>query len=134
MNWRHLDRFAANDRDLRLLDHAAYLYRDGLMAVPGLGGPVDAMGLGWVINLAVGNRPLILQKSGGLQGYLCILAILPPRGGCVFRHERVQYGWLHRRRGRDQRADRSTCARLYPLVSASGHLSIRPSASRPPNP
>jgi len=24
--------------------------------------------LGWVINMPAGNRPLILQKSGGLQG------------------------------------------------------------------
>ena len=29
MKW-HLDRSATTDRDLRLLDHAAYLYRDGL--------------------------------------------------------------------------------------------------------
>ena len=63
-----------NDRDLRLLDHAAYLYRDGLMAVPGLddAGRWIPWVWAWVINLAVGNRPLILQKSGGLQGYLCI--------------------------------------------------------------
>ena len=68
------DRFAANDRDLRLLDHAAYLYRDGLMAVPGLddAGRWIPWVWAWVINLAVGNRPLILQKSGGLRGYLCI--------------------------------------------------------------
>ena len=52
MKW-HLDLDAAKDRDLRLLDHAAYLYRDGLSAVVGLddGGPMDAMGLGWVINM-----------------------------------------------------------------------------------
>jgi len=44
MKW-HLDRFAATDRDLRLLDHAACLYRDGLTAVSGLdnAGPMDAM-------------------------------------------------------------------------------------------
>ena len=35
MKW-HLDHFATTDRDLRLLDHAAYLYRDGLTAVVGL--------------------------------------------------------------------------------------------------
>ena len=33
MKW-HLERFAATDRDLRLLDHAAYLYRDGLTSSP----------------------------------------------------------------------------------------------------
>src|SRR5262249_53725191 len=64
MKW-HLDRAADKDRDLRLLDHAAYLYRDGLVTVSGLddGGTMDAMGLGWVINMPTGSHPLILQKS-----------------------------------------------------------------------
>jgi serine-type D-Ala-D-Ala carboxypeptidase/endopeptidase len=85
MKW-HLDRFATTDRDLRLLDHAAYLYRDGLSSVSGLddAGPMDAMGLGWVINMPVNNRPLILQKSGGLQGYFAYLAIAPTRGVAAF--------------------------------------------------
>ena len=69
MKW-HLDRLATTDRELQLLDHAAYLYRDGLTAVTGMddAGPIDAMGLGWVINMPTANRPSILQKSGGLQG------------------------------------------------------------------
>jgi serine-type D-Ala-D-Ala carboxypeptidase/endopeptidase len=85
MKW-HLDRFAATDQDLRLLDHAAYLYRDGLSSVSGLddAGPMDAMGLGWVINMPVNNRPLILQKSGGLQGSFAYLAIAPTRGVAAF--------------------------------------------------
>lgn len=85
MKW-HLDRFATTDRDLRLLDHAAYLYRDGLASVSGLddAGPMDAMGLGWVINMPVNNRPLILQKSGGLQGSFAYLAIAPTRGAAAF--------------------------------------------------
>jgi D-alanyl-D-alanine-carboxypeptidase/D-alanyl-D-alanine-endopeptidase len=85
MKW-HLDRFAMTDRDLRLLDHAAYLYRDGLTAVAGLddAGPMDAMGLGWVINMPAANRPLILQKSGGLQGTFAYLAIAPTRGVAAF--------------------------------------------------
>jgi serine-type D-Ala-D-Ala carboxypeptidase/endopeptidase len=85
MKW-HLDRFATADRDLRLLDHAAYLYRDGLTAVAGLdeAGPMDAMGLGWVINMQAANRPLILQKSGGLQGSFAYLAIAPTRGVAAF--------------------------------------------------
>lgn len=80
MKW-HLDQLATADHDLRLLDHAAYLYRDGLTAVSGLddGGPMDAMGLGWVINLPTANYPLILQKSGGLQGSFAYLAIAPTR-------------------------------------------------------
>ena len=34
-----------------LVNHAAFLYRDGLKSVVGVddGGPMDAMGLGWVI-------------------------------------------------------------------------------------
>jgi serine-type D-Ala-D-Ala carboxypeptidase/endopeptidase len=85
MKW-HLDRFATTDRELRLLDHTAYLYRDGLTAVSGLddAGPMDAMGLGWVINMAAANRPLILQKSGGLQGSFAYLAIAPNRGVAAF--------------------------------------------------
>jgi D-alanyl-D-alanine-carboxypeptidase/D-alanyl-D-alanine-endopeptidase len=85
MKW-HLDRFAATDRDLRLLDHAAYLYRDGLTSVLGLddAGPMDAMGLGWVINMPHDNQPLILQKTGGLQGSFSYLAMAPTRGVAVF--------------------------------------------------
>jgi D-alanyl-D-alanine-carboxypeptidase/D-alanyl-D-alanine-endopeptidase len=85
MKW-HLDRFSVTEKEMRLLDHAAYLYRDGLTAVVGLddGGPMDAMGLGWVINLPKGNRPLILQKSGGLQGNFAYMAIAPTRGVAAF--------------------------------------------------
>jgi D-alanyl-D-alanine-carboxypeptidase/D-alanyl-D-alanine-endopeptidase len=80
MKW-HLDQLATTDRDVRLLDHAAYLYRDGLTAVSGLddAGPMDAMGLGWVINMPTANHPLILQKTGGLQGIFAYLAIAPTR-------------------------------------------------------
>jgi D-alanyl-D-alanine-carboxypeptidase/D-alanyl-D-alanine-endopeptidase len=85
MTW-HLDRFAAAEGELRLLDHAAYLYRDGLTAVAGLDDatPMDAMGLGWVISMPAGNRPLILQKSGGLQGTFAYVAIAPTRGVAAF--------------------------------------------------
>jgi D-alanyl-D-alanine-carboxypeptidase/D-alanyl-D-alanine-endopeptidase len=85
MKW-HLDRFAATDSELRLLEHAAYLYRDGLSVVSGLddAGTMDAMGLGWVINLPTADRPLILQKSGGLQGSFAYLAIAPTRGVGAF--------------------------------------------------
>lgn len=85
MKW-HLDRFGTQARDLRLLDHAAYLYRDGLTSALGVddGGPMDAMGLGWVINMPNGHRPLILQKSGGLQGSFVYLALAPTRGVGAF--------------------------------------------------
>jgi D-alanyl-D-alanine-carboxypeptidase/D-alanyl-D-alanine-endopeptidase len=85
MKW-HIDRASVADRDLRLLDQAAYLYRDGLSSVVGLDEalPMDAMGLGWVINMPNGNRALILQKTGGLQGNFAYLAIAPTRGVGVF--------------------------------------------------
>ncbi len=88
LNWIgwHLDRFGNADAEMRLIDHAAYLYRDGLDAVVGLddGGPMDAMGLGWVVMLPQGDRPLILQKSGGLQGNFAYIAIAPTRGVGAF--------------------------------------------------
>ena len=84
--WHVDDRPGAADQELRLLNHAAFLYRDGLASVLGLddGGPMDAMGLGWVIMLPEGNRPLILQKSGGLQGSFTYVAIAPTRGVGAF--------------------------------------------------
>lgn len=56
LSW-HLDRFAAEDAEMRFLNHAAYLDRDGLSPVFGMdeGGEMDAMGLGWVIMRPEGN-------------------------------------------------------------------------------
>lgn len=79
LGW-HLDRFG--DRyDERLIDHAAYLRRDGLTAVMGLdeSGHMDAMSLGWVVMDAEGGRPFILQKAGGLQGIFSYAAFAPTR-------------------------------------------------------
>ena len=45
---------------------------------------MDAMGLGWVITLPDDNRPLILEKSGGLQGTFSYVAIAPTRGVGAF--------------------------------------------------
>ena len=77
----HLDRTASAAAELRLVDHAAYVPRDGLNPVAGLddAGQMDAMGLGWVILGPKGNRPLILQKSGGLQGIFSYAAFAPAR-------------------------------------------------------
>jgi D-alanyl-D-alanine-carboxypeptidase/D-alanyl-D-alanine-endopeptidase len=41
---------------------------------------MDALGLGWVVMMPDGNRPLILQKTGGLQGMFVYVAIAPERG------------------------------------------------------
>jgi D-alanyl-D-alanine-carboxypeptidase/D-alanyl-D-alanine-endopeptidase len=82
----HLDRFSPQGAELRLLDHAAYVPRDGLHPVAGFdeGGHMDAMGLGWVIMMPKGDRPLILQKAGGLQGIFSYAAFAPTRGVGVF--------------------------------------------------
>jgi len=76
----------SKDFEMRLLDHAAYLERDGLNPVFGMdeGGTMDAMGLGWVVMRPDGNRPLIFHKSGGLQGEFSFVAFAPSRGIGVF--------------------------------------------------
>ncbi len=82
----HLDRFSVADAEIRLLDHAAYLPRDGLKTVSGMdeSGRMDAMGLGWVVMMPEGNRPLVLQKAGGLQGIFSYVAFAPTRGVGIF--------------------------------------------------
>jgi D-alanyl-D-alanine-carboxypeptidase/D-alanyl-D-alanine-endopeptidase len=42
------------------------------------------MGLGWVIQNPEGARPLIMQKTGGLQGQFSYIAFAPSRGVGVF--------------------------------------------------
>jgi D-alanyl-D-alanine-carboxypeptidase/D-alanyl-D-alanine-endopeptidase len=82
----HLDRFAAEDAEVRLLDHAVYLPRDGIETVYGMdeSGEMSAMGLAWVVMEPEGNRPLILQKAGGRQGQFSYIAFAPTRGVGVF--------------------------------------------------
>jgi serine-type D-Ala-D-Ala carboxypeptidase/endopeptidase len=86
ISWHVDNKPSAADAELGLVNHAAFLYRDGLKSVVGVddGGAMDAMGLGWVIMLPEGNRPLILQKSGGLQGFFLYVAIAPTRGVGAF--------------------------------------------------
>jgi D-alanyl-D-alanine-carboxypeptidase/D-alanyl-D-alanine-endopeptidase len=85
MAW-HLDRDAAEDVEARRMSHAAWLWRDGLVPVGGLddAGEMAAMTLGWVVVAPEGTRPLILQKTGGLQGMFVYVAIAPARGVGVF--------------------------------------------------
>jgi D-alanyl-D-alanine-carboxypeptidase/D-alanyl-D-alanine-endopeptidase len=85
LSW-HLDRFASKDAEVRLLDHAAYLPRDGLNPISGLdeSGRMDALSLGWVVMEPNGDRPLILQKAGGLQGIFSYTAFAPTRGVGAF--------------------------------------------------
>jgi serine-type D-Ala-D-Ala carboxypeptidase/endopeptidase len=85
MQW-HLDRFGEKGAETRMLDHAAYLVRDGLNPVSGMdeSGHMDAMSLAWVVMMPKGDRPLILQKAGGLQGTFSYIAFAPTRGVAVF--------------------------------------------------
>lgn len=85
LGWQ-LDTGSAEDAEWRLLGQAAWRQRDGLSPVSGLdeGGEMGAMGLGWVIVPPEGNRPLILQKTGGLQGIFSFVAMAPGRGVGVF--------------------------------------------------
>lgn len=85
LSW-HLDRADGTSAEVRLLDHAAYISRDGLQPAYGLdeSGHMDAIGLGWIIMRPEGNRPLILQKAGGLQGIFAYTAFSPTRGIGVF--------------------------------------------------
>ncbi len=46
--------------------------------------PMGAMSLGWVVVLPEGNAPLMLNKSGGLQGEFSYVVIAPTRGVGVF--------------------------------------------------
>jgi D-alanyl-D-alanine-carboxypeptidase/D-alanyl-D-alanine-endopeptidase len=82
----HLDRTSPQGAELRLVDHAAYVPRDGLNPAAGFdeAGHMDALGLGWVIMEPQGNRPLILHKTGGLQGIFSYAAFAPARGIGVF--------------------------------------------------
>ncbi len=85
LDW-HLDRFSAEDAEMRLLNHVAYVQRDGLDPVYGFdeSGRMDAMSLAWVVMKPDGDRPLILQKAGGLQGMFVYAAFAPTRGTGVF--------------------------------------------------
>ncbi len=85
MAW-HLDRADTGEAERRRLDHAGWLYRDGLTPVSGLddGGEMGAMAMGWVTVFPAGPAPLMLNKSGGLQGEFSYMVIAPTRGVGVF--------------------------------------------------
>jgi len=85
LDW-HLDRFSTDDAEMRLLDHAAYVQRDGFDPVYGFdeSGHMDAMSLGWVVMEPEDDRPLIFQKAGGLQGMFVYHAFVPTRDVGVF--------------------------------------------------
>ena len=94
----NLDQTGEELREVRQITQAAHVYRDGLKTVVGIddAGPMGAMGLGWVINFPEGNRPLILEKTGGLQGFFIYVAIAPTRGvGAFFVMNEFNAGAYH---------------------------------------
>ncbi len=77
------------------LSHAAYVQRQDLEAVIGFdeAGPMDAIALAWLIEAADGHRPMILQKSGGLAGFMSYVAFAPGRGvGAFVSVNRLDFG------------------------------------------
>jgi hypothetical protein len=58
------------------------LQRDGLWPLYGLdeSGRMDGLALAWIVMMPERQRPLILQKAGGLQGIFCYAAFAPTRG------------------------------------------------------
>ncbi|MBN15636.1 MAG: D-alanyl-D-alanine-carboxypeptidase/endopeptidase AmpH [Pelagibacterium sp.] len=85
LSW-NLDRFGEEGTEARSISHAAWVMRDGLDPVFGMdeSGQMDAMGLGWVIMMPEGERPLLLQKAGGTNGVFSYIAFAPSRGVGVF--------------------------------------------------
>lgn len=81
LEWQ-LDRSGTEDAETRALSQAPWLQRDGLSPAFGLdeSGFADAVALGWIVMMPEGDRPLILQKAGGLQGIFCYAAFAPTRG------------------------------------------------------
>ena len=84
LQW-NLDRFGP-DEEARAISHAGWLVRDGFDPVSGMdeSGHMDAMGLGWVIMMPEGDRPLIIQKAGGTNGVFSYIAFSPTRGVGIF--------------------------------------------------
>jgi len=85
LKW-NLDRFGADNAEMRALSHAAWTMRDGMEPVYGMdeSGHMSAMGLGWIIMMPEGDRPLIIQKAGGQDGIFSYTAFAPTRGVGVF--------------------------------------------------
>jgi D-alanyl-D-alanine-carboxypeptidase/D-alanyl-D-alanine-endopeptidase len=77
------------------LTHAGYLQRQDLVAAIGFdeAGPMDAIALAWLIENADGPRPTIVQKTGGLAGFMSYIAFAPGRDvGAFVVVNRIDFG------------------------------------------
>jgi serine-type D-Ala-D-Ala carboxypeptidase/endopeptidase len=61
------------------LAHAVYLPRQAMTAAIGFdeAGPMAGIGLGWIIMAAQGHLPMIVQKTGGVPGFMTYIAFAP---------------------------------------------------------
>ncbi|MGH6895336.1 MAG: D-alanyl-D-alanine-carboxypeptidase/endopeptidase AmpH [Geminicoccaceae bacterium] len=77
------------------LTHAAYVQRQDLDAAIGFdeAGTMDAIALAWLVEMADGHRPMILQKTGGLAGFMSYVAFAPGRDvGAFVAVNRIDFG------------------------------------------
>jgi serine-type D-Ala-D-Ala carboxypeptidase/endopeptidase len=85
----------AGARATLALTHAPYLQRQALKAAIGFdeAGPMQGIGLGWVTMAPEGPRPLLVQKTGGLAGFMSYVAFAPGTGvGAFVAVNRVDFG------------------------------------------
>jgi D-alanyl-D-alanine-carboxypeptidase/D-alanyl-D-alanine-endopeptidase len=68
------------------LSHAPYLERTTLDAAIGFdeAGTMDGIALAWLVEQPAEHRPMVLQKSGGLAGFMSYTVFAPSRGVGVF--------------------------------------------------
>jgi D-alanyl-D-alanine-carboxypeptidase/D-alanyl-D-alanine-endopeptidase len=68
------------------LAHAPYLQRQALKAAIGFdeAGPMQGIGLAWLTMAPDGRRPLLVQKTGGLAGFMSYVAFAPGTGVGAF--------------------------------------------------
>ena len=68
------------------LSHAPYLERTTLDAAIGFdeAGTMDGIALAWLVEQPAEHRPMVLQKSGGLAGFMSFMVVAPSRGVGVF--------------------------------------------------
>jgi serine-type D-Ala-D-Ala carboxypeptidase/endopeptidase len=77
------------------LSHAAYLERTTLDAAIGFdeAGTMDAIALAWLVEQPAEHRPMILQKSGGLAGFMSYTAFAPGHGvGAFVAVNKIDFG------------------------------------------
>lgn len=77
------------------IDEAVYRMRQAMPAAIGFdeAGPMAGLGLAWVMQVAHGPAPMVLEKSGGGGGFMSYVAFAPGRGAGVFvAVDRVDFG------------------------------------------